>query len=103
MLQGMATSNIQAADVAAATEWYTALFGVEPYFVREGYTEFRIGRDEDEFGIIDARLRARCARPHAGRSVRLLVGRRRRRRRSPSWWSAARPCSNRRRCGERGG
>lgn len=55
MLQGMATSNIQAADVAAATEWYTGLFGVEPYFVRDGYTEFRIGRDEDEFGIIDAR------------------------------------------------
>ena len=56
MLQGMATSNIQAADVPAASDWYSQVLGIEPYFVREGYVEFRIGRDEDEFGIIDTRF-----------------------------------------------
>lgn len=56
MLQGMATSNIQATDMAAARQWYTDLFGIEPYFVRDGYLEWRIGRDQDEFGIIDARF-----------------------------------------------
>jgi predicted enzyme related to lactoylglutathione lyase len=55
MLQGMATSNFQAADLGAARSWYTELFGQEPYFVRDGYLEWRIGRDGDEFGIIDAR------------------------------------------------
>lgn len=56
MLQGMATSNFQAADLSAARIWYTGLFGIEPYFVRDGYLEWRIGRDQDEFGIIDARF-----------------------------------------------
>ena len=55
-LQGMATSNFQAADMAAARTWYTELFGAEPYFVRDGYLEWRIGRDADEFGIVDARF-----------------------------------------------
>ena len=35
-LQGMATSNFQAADMAAAQAWYTDFFGAEPYFVRDG-------------------------------------------------------------------
>lgn len=56
MLQGMATSNIQVSDVPAATEWYREIVGVDPYFVREGYAEFRIGRDGDEFGIVDERF-----------------------------------------------
>ncbi|WP_217615398.1 VOC family protein [Cellulomonas sp. GbtcB1] len=55
MLQGLATSNFQAADLAAAREWYTALLGVEPYFVRDGYVEWRLGRDGDELRIVDAR------------------------------------------------
>lgn len=56
MLQGMATSNIQANDLAAARDWYTDLFGIEPYFIRDGYLEWRLGRDQDEFGIIDAKF-----------------------------------------------
>ena len=56
MLQGLATSNLQAADLAAARDWYTALFGLEPYFVRDGYLEWRLGRDGDEFGVVDARF-----------------------------------------------
>lgn len=55
MLQGLATTNFQAADLAAARGWYTELFGLEPYFVRDGYLEWRLGRDGDEFGIVDAR------------------------------------------------
>lgn len=56
MFHGMATSNIQADDVPAATHWYRDLFGIDPYFVREGYSEFRVGRDQDEFGIVDRRF-----------------------------------------------
>lgn len=55
-LQGLATSNFQAADMAAARTWYTSFFGSEPYFVRDGYLEWRFGRDDDEFGIVDARF-----------------------------------------------
>ncbi len=56
MLQGLATSSFQAVDLAAAQEWYTEVFGRDPYFVRDGYVEWRLGRDEDEFGIVDARF-----------------------------------------------
>lgn len=55
-LQGLATSNFQAADLGAARAWYTSFFGAEPYFVRDGYLEWRFGRDDDEFGIVDARF-----------------------------------------------
>ena len=40
--------------MAAAQAWYTNFFGSEPYFVRDGYLEWRFGRDEEEFGIINA-------------------------------------------------
>lgn len=57
-LRGMATVNFWAEDVAAARDWYGELFGVEAYFQQPNaqqpaYVEFRIGDDEDEFGIID--------------------------------------------------
>lgn len=55
-LQGLATSNFQAADLTAARAWYTSFLGVEPYFVRDGYLEWRLGRDADELGIVDARF-----------------------------------------------
>ena len=42
--------------MAAARTWYTIFFGSEPYFVRDGYLEWRFGRDDDEFGIVDARF-----------------------------------------------
>jgi predicted enzyme related to lactoylglutathione lyase len=55
MLQGMATHNVFAADLDAAREWYGALFGAEPYFVVEGgYLEWRLGPQQDEFGIVHA-------------------------------------------------
>lgn len=55
MLRGIATVNVYAADHAAASRWYAELLGVEPYFQRPGYHEFRIGDHEQELGIIDRR------------------------------------------------
>ncbi|WP_166355748.1 VOC family protein [Phytoactinopolyspora limicola] len=57
MLRGLTTTNFFADDLTAAKDWYTRLFGVEPYFVRpvEGdpaYVEFRIGDYQHEFGLL---------------------------------------------------
>ncbi|WP_129336269.1 VOC family protein [Cellulomonas endophytica] len=58
-LRGMATLNLYAHDLEAADAWYTDLLGLPPYFrVPGGYLEWRVGDDEDELGIIDARYRA---------------------------------------------
>ena len=55
MLQGFATLNIYADDIEKAAEWYTEVFGIAPYYsVPGGYIEFRVGADEDEFGIISS-------------------------------------------------
>jgi predicted enzyme related to lactoylglutathione lyase len=59
-LRGMATVNFFADDVRAARDWYAELLGTEAYFQvpnpeQPVYVEFRIGDDEDEFGIIDRR------------------------------------------------
>jgi uncharacterized glyoxalase superfamily protein PhnB len=54
----MATVSYFAADWAAARDWYTQLTGVEPYFLREGYAEWRLGDHQAELGLIDARFRA---------------------------------------------
>ena len=60
MLRGMTTQNVFADDVKAAADWYAQVFGIEPYFEKEfggavAYVEFRVGDDEDEFGILDRR------------------------------------------------
>ncbi len=54
MLRGVATISFFAADHAAAQKWYTALLGMEPYFVRPGYAEFRLGDYQAELGLIDS-------------------------------------------------
>jgi predicted enzyme related to lactoylglutathione lyase len=53
--RGFATLSFFAADHDAAKRWYADLFGIEPYFERPGYAEFRVGDHEDEIGIIDSR------------------------------------------------
>ncbi|MEV7098816.1 VOC family protein [Amycolatopsis sp. NPDC051045] len=53
MLRGMATVSYYAADHEAAKAWYTEFLGLEPYFQRPGYAEFRIGDYQHEFGLID--------------------------------------------------
>ncbi|MGH1563290.1 VOC family protein [Mumia sp. DW29H23] len=60
MLRGLATLSLYADDVVAARAWYAEVLGIDAYyaFPREeapAYVEFRIGDDEDELGIIDAR------------------------------------------------
>ncbi len=55
MLRGLTTISFYAADLEAATRWYTELLGVEPYFNRPGYIEFRIGDYQHELGVIDRR------------------------------------------------
>ncbi|HEX2618499.1 MAG TPA: VOC family protein [Phototrophicaceae bacterium] len=54
-LRGVATINFFAADHAAAQQWYTDWLGMEPYFVRPGYAEFRLGDYQQELGLIDSK------------------------------------------------
>jgi len=66
--RGMATVSFWADDALAARDWYTVLFGLEAYFQMPNaehpvYIEFRIGDDEDEFGIIDRRYAPAIAKP----------------------------------------
>jgi predicted enzyme related to lactoylglutathione lyase len=53
-LRGLATVTYWAADHAAARKWYTELLGIEPYFDRGAYVEYRIGDLEAELGLIDS-------------------------------------------------
>ena len=55
MLRGLATVSFWAADLAAAKKWYAELLGVDPYFERPGYAEFRLGDYRHELGLIDSR------------------------------------------------
>lgn len=53
-LRGLSTVSFFAADHEAAKKWYTQFLGIEPYFERPGYAEFRIGDYQHELGIIDS-------------------------------------------------
>jgi predicted enzyme related to lactoylglutathione lyase len=53
MLRGLTTVSFWADDLAAARAWYTELLGIEAYFERPGYVEFRIGDYQHELGLID--------------------------------------------------
>lgn len=75
-LRGMATVSYWADDLVAARDWYAKLFGVEAYFQmpdkeQPGYVEFRIGDDEDEFGIIDRRYAPKAMQPGPGGAILL--------------------------------
>jgi predicted enzyme related to lactoylglutathione lyase len=54
-LRGFATISLWAEDLEAAKRWYTELLGVEPYFQRPGYCEFRVGDYQHEIGLIDSK------------------------------------------------
>ena len=75
-LRGMATVNFWADDMVKARDWYTELFGIEPYFQRPdalypAYVEFRIGDNADEFGIIDRRYAPQAMQPGPGGAILL--------------------------------
>ncbi|WP_250034688.1 VOC family protein [Paractinoplanes maris] len=56
-LRGLTTVTLFADDLDAARAWYTEVFEVEPYFVRDGaYLEWRIGDYQHEFGILNSRF-----------------------------------------------
>lgn len=55
MLRGLTTVSFWAADLAAAKKWYAELLGIDPYFERPGYVEFRLGDYQHELGLIDSR------------------------------------------------
>src|SRR4051812_19358150 len=58
VLRGVSTVRFQASDHAAAKAWYTEFLGIEPYFKRPGYCEFRLGDYQHELGIVDSRYLA---------------------------------------------
>jgi predicted enzyme related to lactoylglutathione lyase len=55
MLRGLTTVRFHASDLAAAKQWYADFLGIEPYFNRPEYIEFRVGDYEHELGILDSR------------------------------------------------
>jgi hypothetical protein len=55
MLRGLTTVSFWAADLSAAKKWYAELLGIDPYFERPGYAEFRLGDYQHELGLIDSR------------------------------------------------
>ncbi|MGF9769648.1 VOC family protein [Bacillus albus] len=54
-LRGLTTVSFWTDDLAAAKKWYAELLGIEPYFERPGYIEFRLGDYQHELGLIDSR------------------------------------------------
>ncbi len=56
-LRGLTTITVFADDLDAARAWYGKVFGIEPYFVREGaYLEWRIGDYQHEFGVLNSKF-----------------------------------------------
>ena len=55
MLRGLTTVRFHTTDLAAAKRWYTELLGIEPYFDRPEYAEFRLGDYQHELGLIDSK------------------------------------------------
>ena len=53
MLRGFTTIRYHADDIEAAARWYSELLGIEPYFRRAEYIEFRLGDYQHELGILD--------------------------------------------------
>jgi len=66
MLRGFATVNYWADDLEAAKGWYAELLGIDPYFERPGYYEFRVGDYGHELGLIDSRYAPAYSAPGPG-------------------------------------
>ena len=64
-LRGFTTISYWAADLEAAKRWYTELLGIEPYFQRPGYCEFRIGDYQHELGLIESKYAPFDIQAHA--------------------------------------
>ncbi len=55
-LRQLATVSFWTDDLEAAKKWYAELLGIESYFERPGYAEFRLGDYQHELGLIDSRF-----------------------------------------------
>ncbi len=69
MLRGLTTVSFWAADLAAAKQWYAELLGIDPYFERPGYAEFRLGDYQHELGIIDNKYAPKGAAANPGGAI----------------------------------
>ena len=69
MLRGFATVSYWADDLEAAKEWYSELLGIDPYFERRGYYEFRVGDYGHELGLIDRRYAPDSSAPGPGGAI----------------------------------
>src|SRR5262245_24574830 len=69
MLRGLTTVSFWAADLSAAKKWYTELLGIDPYFERPAYIEFRLGDYQHELGIIDSKYAPKGTAAGAGGAV----------------------------------
>ena len=74
MLRGMANVSYWAEDLKKARQWYTDLFGIEPYFQlpnaeNPGYIEFRVSDYLHEVGIIDKKYRPAQATDGPGGAI----------------------------------
>ena len=74
MLRGLSTVSYWADDLEAAKEWYAELLGVEPYFERPGYYEFRVGDYGHEMGLIDSRYAPASSANGPGGAVLSCIG-----------------------------
>ena len=54
MLRGLTTAVYHTTDLAAAKRWYAELLGIDPYFDRAAYAEFRLGDYQHELGLLDS-------------------------------------------------
>ncbi len=72
MLRGFATVSYYAADLDAATDWYAEVLGIQPYYTRPGYHEFRVGDYEHELGIIDAAYRPAASAGASGTTGEII-------------------------------
>lgn len=62
VLRGVSTVRYQASDHPSAKVWYTEFLGIEPYFNRPGYCEFRLGDYQHELGIVDSHFVSQLGR-----------------------------------------
>lgn len=69
MLRGLSTINFYASNLEAAKKWYSEVLGLEPYFNVPGYTEFRLGDNQHELGIIDSQYAPKGAINGAGGAI----------------------------------
>lgn len=62
VLRGVSTVRYQASDFEAAKRWYTEFLGIEPYFNRPGYSEFRLGDYQHELALLDTNFTGQLGR-----------------------------------------